>query len=102
MAYGIGTSEVEHVFATQTLTARKPKQMRITYKNTLDKATAKDLILYTIGLLGTSGMSGYFVEYAGEAIEALSIEERLTICNMSIEGGAKAGIIECDETTISS
>lgn len=100
LAFGIGTSEVEHVLATQTLPQRKPKSMRINYQNKLaDDVTAKDLILYTIGRLGVSGMSGYVNEYAGPAIEALTMEERMTICNMSIEGGARAGMIAPDEQT---
>lgn len=103
LAFGIGTSEVEHVLATQTLLSKKLKQMRIHYTNPERRhpdTTAKDYILYTIGKLGASGMSGYLVEYAGEGIEALSMEERMTICNMSIEGGAKAGIVSPDNKTI--
>src|SRR5690606_14686248 len=99
-AFGIGTSEVEHVMATQTLVQNKPKTMRINYSGTLGEGvTSKDLILATIGKLGTSGMTGYVVEYAGEAIEALTKEQRMTICNMTIEGGGKAGMIAPDETT---
>src|SRR4051812_11302260 len=100
LAFGIGTSEVEHVLATQTLAQPKPKSMRITYSGELGKGvTAKDLILYTIGKLGTGGMAGHAVEYAGEVIERLSMEGRMTICNMTIEGGGRAGMIAPDETT---
>jgi 3-isopropylmalate/(R)-2-methylmalate dehydratase large subunit len=100
LAFGIGTSEVEHVMATQTLVQRRPKTMRINYKGTLSPGvTSKDLILATIGELGTGGMSGYVVEYAGEAIRALTMEQRLTVCNMTIEGGGRAGMIAPDETT---
>jgi 3-isopropylmalate/(R)-2-methylmalate dehydratase large subunit len=101
LAFGIGTSEVEHVLATQTLLFKKPLTMKINFTGELhEMATAKDLILFTIGKLGASGMTGYLVEYAGPAITALSMEERLTVCNMSIEGGAKAGIISPDHKTI--
>src|SRR5205823_5561706 len=94
LAFGIGTSEVEHVLATQTLVQRKPKTMRITYEGALRRGvTAKDLILATIGRLGTSGAQGYVVEYAGPAIEALSMENRMTVCNMTIEGGGRAGLV---------
>jgi len=100
LAFGIGTSEVEHVLATQTLVQRKPKTMRITYNGALGRGvTAKDLILATIGRLGTSGAQGYVVEYAGPAIEALSMENRMTVCNMTIEGGGRAGLIAPDDTT---
>jgi len=100
LAFGIGTSEVEHVLATQTLGQRKPKTMRITYEGRLGRGvTAKDLILATIGRLGTSGAQGYVVEYAGPAIEALSMENRMTVCNMTIEGGGRAGLVAPDETT---
>ena len=100
LAFGIGTSEVEHVLATQTLAQPKPKSMRITYTGELGQGvTAKDLILYTIGQLGTGGMAGHAVEYAGPAIEGLSMEGRMTICNMTIEGGGRAGMIAPDETT---
>jgi 3-isopropylmalate/(R)-2-methylmalate dehydratase large subunit len=100
LAFGIGTSEVEHVLATQTLVQRRPKTLRIGYSGELGSGvTAKDLILATIGRLGTAGMQGFAVEYAGPAIEALSIENRLTICNMTIEGGGRAGMIAPDETT---
>ncbi|TMK51735.1 MAG: 3-isopropylmalate dehydratase large subunit [Actinobacteria bacterium] len=100
LAFGIGTSEVEHVLATQTLVQRKPKTMRITYEGGLGRGvTAKDLILATIGRLGTSGAQGYVVEYAGPAIEALSMENRMTVCNMTIEGGGRAGLVAPDDTT---
>jgi len=100
LAFGIGTSEVEHVLATQTLGQRKPKTMQITYEGRLGRGvTAKDLILATIGRLGTSGAQGYVVEYAGPAIEALSMENRMTVCNMTIEGGGRAGLVAPDETT---
>jgi 3-isopropylmalate/(R)-2-methylmalate dehydratase large subunit len=100
LAFGIGTSEVEHALATQTLAQPKPKSMRITYTGALGPGvTAKDLILGTIGRLGTGGMAGHAVEYAGPAIEVLSMEGRMTICNMTIEGGGRAGMIAPDETT---
>jgi 3-isopropylmalate/(R)-2-methylmalate dehydratase large subunit len=100
LAFGIGTSEVEHVMATQTLVQRRPKTMRINYTGRLSPGvTSKDLILATIGELGTGGMTGYVVEYAGEAIRALTMEQRLTVCNMTIEGGGRAGMIAPDETT---
>ncbi|MGZ4104576.1 MAG: 3-isopropylmalate dehydratase large subunit [Actinomycetota bacterium] len=100
LAFGIGTSEVEHVLATQTLVQRKPKTMRISYEGALGfGVTAKDLILATIGRLGTSGCTGYVVEYAGPAIERLSMENRMTVCNMTIEGGGRAGRVAPDETT---
>jgi 3-isopropylmalate/(R)-2-methylmalate dehydratase large subunit len=100
IAFGIGTSEVEHVLATQCLVQKRPKTMRITYSNRLGTGvTPKDLILATIGRLGTGGMVGHAVEYAGPAIEELSMEGRLTICNMTIEGGGRTGMIAPDETT---
>ncbi|MGH2984795.1 MAG: 3-isopropylmalate dehydratase large subunit [Solirubrobacterales bacterium] len=100
LAIGIGTSEVEHVLATQCLVQKRPKTMRILYRGKLGPGvTAKDLILATIGRLGTSGMRGHAVEYAGEPIEALSMENRMTVCNMTIEGGGRAGMIAPDETT---
>ena len=100
LAFGIGTSEVEHVLATQCLVQRKPKTMRIDYADELGfGVTAKDLILATIGRLGVGGMQGHAVEYAGEAIRSLSMENRMTICNMTIEGGGRAGMIAPDETT---
>ncbi len=100
LAFGIGTSEVEHVLATQTLVQRRPQTMRISYSGEVGfGVTSKDLILATIGRLGTGGMQGYAVEYAGPAIEALPMENRMTICNMTIEGGGRAGMIAPDETT---
>lgn len=100
LAFGIGTSEVEHVLATQTLQARKPKNMRITVEGSLPLGvTAKDIILAIIGKIGTAGGTGHVIEYAGEAIHSLSMEGRMTICNMSIEAGARAGLIAPDETT---
>ena len=101
LGIGVGTSEVEHVLATQTLALTKPKNMRIFYHGTLQPGlTAKDLILYTIGKIGVAGGRGYAVEYAGPVIDALSIEARLTLCNMSIELGARLGFIAPDEKTI--
>ena len=100
LAIGIGTSEVEHVLATQCLVSKRPKAMRIEYSGELgDGVTPKDLILATIGRLGTGGMVGHVVEYAGPAIERLSMEGRMTICNMTIEGGGRAGMIAPDDTT---
>ncbi len=100
LAFGIGTSEVEHVLATQCLGQRKPKTMRINYSGELGfGVTAKDLILATIGRLGTGGMVGHAVEYAGPAIESLSMPGRMTVCNMTIEGGGRAGMIAPDEKT---
>jgi 3-isopropylmalate/(R)-2-methylmalate dehydratase large subunit len=100
LAIPIGTSEVEHVLATQCLVQKRPKTMRIDYSGELGVGvTPKDLILATIGRLGTGGMVGHAVEYAGPAIEALSMEGRMTICNMTIEGGGRAGMIAPDETT---
>ena len=100
LAFGIGTSEVEHVLATQTLPQNKPKTMAITIDGTLQPGvTAKDVILAIIGKIGTGGGAGSIVEYRGEVIRNLSMEGRMTICNMSIEGGAKAGMIAPDETT---
>jgi 3-isopropylmalate/(R)-2-methylmalate dehydratase large subunit len=100
LAVGIGTSEVEHVLATQCLVQKRPKTMRIDYPGRLRPGvTAKDLILATIGRLGVGGMVGYAVEYAGEAIRPLSMENRMTICNMTIEGGGRAGMIAPDQTT---
>ncbi|KXF79299.1 isopropylmalate isomerase [Paramesorhizobium deserti] len=100
LAHGIGTSEVEHVLATQTLIQKKAKNMLVRVDGQLpDGVTAKDIILAIIGEIGTAGGTGYVIEYAGEAIRALSMEGRMTICNMSIEGGARAGLIAPDETT---
>jgi 3-isopropylmalate/(R)-2-methylmalate dehydratase large subunit len=100
LAFGIGTSEVEHVLATQTLQQARPKTMKIEFVGELPLGlTAKDMVLAAIGKIGVSGGVGYAVEYAGPAIEALSMEGRMTVCNMSIEGGARAGMIAPDETT---
>jgi 3-isopropylmalate/(R)-2-methylmalate dehydratase large subunit len=100
LAFGIGTSEVEHVLATQTLQQRKPRSMRIRYLGELGYGvTAKDLILGTIGRIGVDGGAGHVIEYAGPAIERLSMEGRMTVCNMSIEGGGRAGMIAPDDTT---
>jgi 3-isopropylmalate/(R)-2-methylmalate dehydratase large subunit len=100
LAHGIGTSEVEHVLATQTLIQSKAKNMRVTVDGQLPPGvTAKDVILAIIGEIGTAGGTGHVIEYAGEAIRALSMEGRMTICNMSIEGGARAGLIAPDEKT---
>jgi len=100
LAFGIGTSEVEHVLATQTLIQAPAKNMRVNVVGALQPGvTAKDLILAIIGKIGTAGGTGHVIEYAGDAIRALSMEERMTICNMTIEGGARAGLIEPDETT---
>lgn len=98
LAHGIGTSEVEHVLATQTLIQKKAKNMRATVDGKLpDGVTAKDIILAIIGEIGTAGGTGYVLEYAGDAIRALTMEGRMTVCNMSIEGGARAGLIAPDE-----
>jgi 3-isopropylmalate/(R)-2-methylmalate dehydratase large subunit len=100
LAFGIGTSEVEHVFATQTLRQSKAKSMRIKIDGQLGKGvTAKDIILAVIGTIGHAGATGCVVEYCGEVIESMSMEQRMTICNMSIEAGAKAGIIAPDDKT---
>src|SRR4051794_11333730 len=100
LAFGIGTSEVEHVLATQTLPQAHPKTMAVTVNGSLPEGvTAKDLILALISRTGTGGGQGYVVEYRGPAIEALSMEGRMTVCNMSIEWGAKAGMIAPDQTT---
>lgn len=100
LAFGIGISEVEHVLATQTIVQRPSKAMHISVEGRLSRGvTAKDLILHLIGKIGTAGATGHVIEYAGAAIRALSMEERMTICNMSIEAGARAGLIAPDETT---
>jgi 3-isopropylmalate/(R)-2-methylmalate dehydratase large subunit len=100
LAFGIGTSEVEHVLATQCLVQSKPRSMRVRYEGSTGfGVTAKDLILATIGQLGVDGAVGHVVEYAGPAIEALSMEGRMTVCNMTIEGGGRAGMIAPDEKT---
>jgi 3-isopropylmalate/(R)-2-methylmalate dehydratase large subunit len=101
LAFGIGTSEVEHVMATQTLPQSKPKTFRISVEGDLPTGvTAKDIVLHIIGEIGTAGATGYVVEYAGSAIRALSMEGRMTVCNMSIEAGARAGMIAPDATTL--
>jgi 3-isopropylmalate/(R)-2-methylmalate dehydratase large subunit len=98
LAFGVGSSELMHALATQTLMQRKPKNMRIVYHGRLAPGvTAKDLILFTIGKLGASAGTGYAVEYAGPAIEAMSVEERMTVCNLSIEMGAKMGMVAPDQ-----
>jgi 3-isopropylmalate/(R)-2-methylmalate dehydratase large subunit len=100
LAFGIGTSEVEHVLATQCLVQSKPRSMRIRYEGELGfGVTAKDLILATIGQIGVAGAVGHVVEFAGPAIEALTMEGRMTVCNMTIEGGGRAGMIAPDEIT---
>ena len=100
LAHGIGTSEVEHVLATQTLIQKKAKNMLVKVNGQIPAGvTAKDIVLAIIGKIGTAGGTGYVIEYAGEAIESLSIEGRMTVCNMSIEGGARAGLIAPDEKT---
>ena len=101
LAFGIGTSEVEHVMATQCLIQKKSKNMRVTIEGSVGKAvTAKDIVLAIIGEIGTAGGTGYAIEFAGEAIQNLSMEGRMTVCNMTIEAGARAGMIACDQTTI--
>ena len=100
LAHGIGTSEVEHVLATQTLIQKKAKNMKVEVTGNLsDGITAKDIILAIIGEIGTAGGTGYVIEFCGSAIEALSMEGRMTVCNMTIEGGARAGLIAPDEKT---
>ncbi|HEX4180339.1 MAG TPA: 3-isopropylmalate dehydratase large subunit [Caulobacteraceae bacterium] len=100
LAHGIGTSEVEHVLATQTLRQRKSKNMRVWFDGApAPGVDAKDFALAMIGRIGTSGGTGYVIEYAGPAIQALSVEQRMTLCNMTIEGGARAGLVAPDETT---
>jgi 3-isopropylmalate/(R)-2-methylmalate dehydratase large subunit len=100
LAFGIGTSEVEHVLATQTLPQRRPKTMRIAFEGELPLGvTAKDIVLGAIGRIGVAGGVGHVIEYAGPVIRGLSMEGRMTICNMSIEGGARAGMVAPDETT---
>ncbi len=100
LAFGIGTSEVEHVMATQTLLQSKPKTMECRFNGLLPRGvTSKDLILFLIGQIGTAGGTGYVLEYNGEAIRALDMEQRMTICNMSIEAGARAGLIAPDRAT---
>jgi 3-isopropylmalate/(R)-2-methylmalate dehydratase large subunit len=100
LAFGIGTSEVEHVLATQTLLFRRAKNLRVTVNGELPVGcTAKDIVLAVIGRIGTAGGTGHVIEYDGPAIRALSMEGRMTVCNMSIEAGARAGLIAPDETT---
>ncbi len=100
LAHGIGTSEVEHVLATQTLIQAKSKNMKVEVTGTLPEGvTAKDITMHIIGLTGTAGGTGYVIEYCGDAIRSLSMEGRMTVCNMAIEGGARAGLIAPDETT---
>ncbi len=102
LAFGVGTSEVEHVLATQCLSQRKPRTMQVLVRGTLPpEVTAKDLALGVIGQIGTDGATGHVIEYAGEAVRALSMEARMTLCNMSIEAGARAGMVAPDETTFS-
>jgi 3-isopropylmalate/(R)-2-methylmalate dehydratase large subunit len=101
LAFGIGTSEVEHVMATQCLPQKKSRNMRVTVDGKVGKGvTAKDIVLAIIGEIGTAGGTGYTIEFAGEAIRDLSMEGRMTVCNMTIEAGARAGLIACDQTTI--
>jgi 3-isopropylmalate/(R)-2-methylmalate dehydratase large subunit len=101
LAFGIGTSEVEHVLATQTLLMKKSKNMLVRVEGRLQPgSTAKDIVLAVIGKIGTAGGTGYTIEFAGEAIRNLSMEGRMTICNMAIEAGARAGLVAVDETTI--
>jgi len=101
LAHGIGTSEVEHVLATQCLVTRKMKNMRVSVDGALARGvTAKDVVLAIIGRIGTAGGTGHAIEFAGSTIRALSMEGRMTICNMSIEAGARAGMVAADETTI--
>ena len=100
LAFGIGTSEVEHVLATQTLLQSLPKTLELRVEGPLPRGvTAKDLILYLIGQITTDGGTGYVIEYTGEAIRNLTMEERMTVCNMTIEAGARAGLIAPDQTT---
>ncbi|MFM2045828.1 MAG: 3-isopropylmalate dehydratase, large subunit, partial [Pseudomonadota bacterium] len=101
LAFGIGTSDVEHVLATQTLLIRKSKNMLVRVDGQLPVGvTAKDMVLAIIGKIGTAGGTGHVIEFAGEAMRSLSMEGRMTVCNMTIEGGARAGLIAPDETTI--
>ena len=101
LAFGIGTSEVEHVLATQTLRMKRPKNMRISVEGDLPNGvTAKDLVLAVIGAIGTAGGTGHVIEYAGPALSAMSMEGRMTVCNMTIEAGARAGLIPPDDTTL--
>ena len=100
LAFGIGTSEVEHVLATQTLRQKRAKTFQVEFQGSLPKGvTAKDMILKLIGQIGTAGGTGHVLEYTGPAIRSLSMEARMTVCNMSIEAGAKAGMIAPDDVT---
>ena len=101
LAFGIGTSEVEHVLATQCLVQKKSRNMRVSVNGTLGAGiTAKDIVLHIIGEIGTAGGTGCTIEFAGDAITALSMEGRMTVCNMTIEAGARAGLVACDQTTL--
>ncbi|WP_423454738.1 3-isopropylmalate dehydratase large subunit [Ottowia sp. VDI28] len=101
VAFGIGTSEVEHVLATQTLCAYKPRNMRVRFDGALPKGvTAKDMALALIEHVGTAGATGYAIEYAGSAVQALSVEGRMTLCNLAIEAGARCGLVEFDDITL--
>jgi 3-isopropylmalate/(R)-2-methylmalate dehydratase large subunit len=101
LAFGIGTSEVEHVLATQTLLMKKNKSMLISVEGELPfGCTAKDLVLYVIGTIGTAGGTGYAIEFGGSTIRALSVEGRMTVCNMAIEAGARSGMVAVDQKTI--
>jgi 3-isopropylmalate/(R)-2-methylmalate dehydratase large subunit len=101
LAHGIGTSEVEHVLATQTLLTKKAKNMRIQVDGVLAKGlTGKDMVLAIIGKIGTAGGTGFTIEFAGSAVRALSMEGRMTLCNMAIEAGARAGLVAVDDKTI--
>jgi len=101
LAFGIGTSEVEHVLATQTLRAMRSKNMRVTVNGALPEGvTAKDIALAVIAKIGTAGGTGYVIEYAGDAIRGLSMEGRMTLCNLTIEGGARAGLVAVDDVTL--
>jgi 3-isopropylmalate/(R)-2-methylmalate dehydratase large subunit len=101
IAQGIGTSDVEHVLATQTLVTRKPRRLRVRFHGRLSPGvTAKDMALAMIGALGTAGATGHAIEYAGEAVQALSMEGRMTLCNLSIEAGARCGLVAVDDTTL--
>src|SRR5437879_6521081 len=102
LAFGIGTSEVEHVLASQCLLQQRPKTMRVDFSGYIPPGvTAKDLILGLIAQIGTDGATGHVIEYAGQALAGLSMEARMTLCNMSIEAGARAGLIAPDEITFS-
>src|SRR5665811_1995658 len=100
LAHGIGTSEVEHVMATQCLVAKKSKAMEVRVEGVLGRGvTAKDIALAVIGKIGTAGGTGYAIEFTGSAVRALSMEGRMTLCNMAIEAGARTGMIAADDTT---